>query len=86
MESIAQIRDRIKACPETELAALLAEYAVRSSEGESLEDYLDRKVFAGMKQMTVEPDPDDEAGFDRYMESFMRCIPAQKAAVEGLKA
>ena len=66
--------------------ALLAEYAVRSSEGESLEDYLDRKVFAGMKQMTVEPDPDDEAGFDRYMESFMRCIPAQKAAVEGLKA
>ena len=33
MESIAQIRDRIKACPETELAALLAEYASDEREG-----------------------------------------------------
>ena len=27
-----------------------------------------------------------DIGFDRYMERFMSCIPAQKAAVEGLKA
>ena len=39
-----------------------------------------------MKKLTVAPDPEDEKGFDRYMEQFMRCIPAQKAAVEGLKA
>ena len=36
-------------------------------------------------QVTVSPDPEDEAGFDRYMERFMACIPAQKAAVEGMK-
>ena len=66
--------------------ALLAEYTLLRGSGESLEDYLRDHVFAGMKKLTVSPDPEDEAGFDRYMEQFMRCIPAQKAAVEGLKA
>ena len=66
--------------------ALLAEYALSRTEGESLEDYLQNRVFAGMKKLTVSPDPEDEKGFDRYMERFMACIPAQKAAVEGLKA
>ena len=66
--------------------ALLAEYALCRSENETLEDYLQNRVFAGMKKLTVAPDPEDEKGFDRYMEQFMRCIPAQKAAVEGLKA
>ena len=66
--------------------ALLAEYALCHSEGESLEDYLQNHVFAGMKKLTVAPDPEDEKGFDQYMEQFIRCIPAQKAAVEGLKA
>ena len=66
--------------------ALLAEYCVNRNDGESLEDYLQNRVFAGMKKSTVAPDPQDEAGFDRYMERFMNCIPAQKAAVEGLKA
>ena len=65
--------------------AVLAAYAVAGSSGESLEDYLDRRVFAGMKQLTVSPDPENEAGFDRYMERFMACIPAQQAAVDCLK-
>ena len=65
--------------------ALLAAYAVSREKGESLEDYLDHRVFAGMKQLTVSPDPVDEAGFDTYMDKFLACIPAQKAAVEGLK-
>ena len=66
--------------------ALLAEYALCRNEGESLEDYLQNRVFSGMKKITVQPDPEDEKGFDAYMDRFMRCIPAQKAAVEGLKA
>ena len=66
--------------------ALLAEYALLREEGESLESFLRDHVFAGMKKTTVSPDPEDEKGFDRYMEQFVRCIPAQKAAVEGLKA
>ena len=66
--------------------ALLAEFALCRGENETLEDYLQNRVFAGMKKKTVSPNPEDEVGFDRYMEKFMACIPAQKAAVEGLKA
>ena len=66
--------------------ALLAEFSLKHDPGESLEDYLQNHVFSGMKKCTVIPDHDDEAGFDVYMNRFLKCIPAQKAAVEGLKA
>ena len=66
--------------------ALLAEYTLFRNHNESLEDYLQNRVFSGMNKITEVPDPEDEKGFDRYMEQFMNCIPAQKAAVEGLKA
>ncbi len=60
--------------------ALLADYMVYHANGESLEDYLDNHVFNGMKQSTVEPDPEDEKGFDLYMKRFVSCLPVQKAA------
>ena len=63
--------------------ALLADYMLHSS-GLALEDYLDQRVFAGMNQKTVAPDPKDEAGFDAYMKRFLACIPAQIAAAQGL--
>lgn len=62
--------------------ALLADYLISHSDGESLEDYLDRHVFAGMNRLTVEPDPTVEKGFDRYMDRFLHCLPAQKSAAE----
>ncbi len=65
--------------------ALLADYLVYRNDGETLEDYLQNRVFNGMKQMTVSPDPDDEKGFDRYMERFINCIPAQKAAASDFR-
>ena len=64
--------------------AVLAAYMVHKKEGQTLEDYLDEAVFAGMPQSTLAPDPADEAGFDRYMARFTACIPAEKAAVDGL--
>ena len=62
--------------------ALLADYLIYRNTDESLEDYLQNRVFTGMKQLTVSPDPKDEEGFDRYMDRFISCIPAQKAAAE----
>ena len=62
--------------------ALLADYMVYHKDDETLEDYLQNHVFTGMKQITVSPDPDDENGFNRYMDRFISCIPAQKAAAE----
>ena len=65
--------------------ALLADYRIHREKGESLEDYLENRVFSGMKQTTVSPDPKDEAGFDAYMARFVACLPAQQAAVDGLQ-
>ena len=65
--------------------AVLAEFILNRSNDESLEDYLQNKIFSDMNQITVSPNPEDEAGFDRYIKRFISCIPAQKAAVEGLK-
>ena len=62
--------------------ALLADYLVYRSPDETLEDYLQDRVFSGMNQKTVSPDPLDEKGFDLYMNRFVSCLPAQKAAAE----
>ena len=62
--------------------ALLADYLVYKNADETLEDYLQNRDFASMKQMTVAPDPADEEGFNRYMDRFVSCIPAQKEAAE----
>ncbi len=62
--------------------ALLAEYMVRHAEGETLEDYLDNKVFTGMKCVTIEPDPRDVAGLEKYMEGYVALLPAERAAVD----
>ena len=66
--------------------ALLADYLVYRAENETLEDYLQNRVFTGMKQMTVSPDPKDEEGFNKYMERFVSLLPAQKAAADGFKS
>ena len=65
--------------------ALLADYMMNRDGGETLEDYLQNRVFTGMKQLTVSPDPKDEEGFNRYMDRFVSCIPAQKAAADHFK-
>ena len=66
--------------------ALLADYLVYRAENETLEDYLQNRVFTGMKQMTVSPDPKDEEGFNKYMERFVSLLPAQKAAADGFRS
>ena len=65
--------------------ALLADYMVYHADGETLEDYLQDHVFKGMKQITVSPEPENEKGFDRYMERFVSCLPAQRAAASEFK-
>ena len=62
--------------------ALLAEYSLKREESESLEDYLQNRVFDKMEQNTVSPDPIDEAGFDTYMRQFIACLPVGKAAAQ----
>ncbi len=66
--------------------ALLALYLIRKEEGESLEDFLEKKIFADMASETVEPDQADIDGFEAFTARYSACIPAEKAAVDTLKA
>ncbi|MGN0142077.1 MAG: xylulokinase [Roseburia sp.] len=64
--------------------ALLASYMVRKEEGETLESYLNKRVFAGENGTVMQPNPADVAGFDAYIESYKKALAAEKAAVEAL--
>ena len=60
--------------------ALLAAYMVRKAEGESMEDYLAKRVFADAKSIQVDPTPEGVAGFQAYLERYKAALAAQKAA------
>ena len=65
--------------------AILAAYMQEKAENESLSDYLNNKIFAGQTGTTIEPDEVDVAGFDAFVVNYLNTIPAEKAAVAGLK-
>ena len=48
-------------------AALLAAYRVWKAEGESLDAYLEKKVFGGQHGTVMEPDAEDVKGLDEFM-------------------
>lgn len=62
--------------------ALLAAYAKEKNEGESLENYLSGRVFAGTKGTTLEPDQTDAGGFNAYLERFKNGLAVERAAAE----
>ena len=64
--------------------ALLASYLLEKEEGESLEDYLDQKIFAGKKGSKGEPDPEDVKGFAAFMDRFARGLAIERTAVSSL--
>ena len=64
--------------------ALLAAYMKNKEEGETLDVYLNEKVFAGQKGSTICPDAADARGFDKFLETFKNVLPAERAAVETL--
>lgn len=65
--------------------ALLAAYRMHREPGEKLEDYLDRRVFAGKACETLAPLAEDVSGFARYMRRYEACIPVEKAATDCLR-
>ena len=65
--------------------ALLASYAVEKEPGQSLEDYLERRIFAEQKVETIAPDPADVAGFQAFMEQYQKGLPVERAAVDSLR-
>lgn len=62
--------------------ALLAAYMADHASGETLEQYLSDRVFAGVKGTTMQPDPADVEGFNAYIRSYQRLLEVERAAVK----
>ena len=64
--------------------ALLASYLYRREAEQSLEDYLNDRVFRGAAGTTAAPDAADVAGFDAYMANYKALLEVERRAVEVL--
>lgn len=64
--------------------ALLASYMINKEEGESLEAYLNGKVFAGNTGTSMDPDPKDVEGYEIFIERYKKGIPIELSALENL--
>ena len=64
--------------------ALLAAYMLWRDEGETLPDYLDHKVFAASKSITIMADDSDVGGFNKFLNQYRNALPLEKTATEVL--
>ena len=64
--------------------ALLASYMANRSENETLDDFLNNKVFSSAAAYTVSPDQRDVEGFNEFMKRYVKGLAIEKAAVENL--
>lgn len=64
--------------------ALLASYLIHKDEGETLEDYLDQKVFASAKSVSLMADPQDIDGFNAFQERYVNAFDVERMAVKNL--
>lgn len=65
--------------------ALLAAYEVLREEDETLESYLDNKVFAGNEGVRMEPDAGDVAGFEKFIERFKNGLSIEQEAIRKMR-
>lgn len=66
--------------------AVLAAFMMEKAADESLPDYLSSRIFAGQTGSTIEPKAEDVAGFDAFVEKYKSTLPAEKAAIQGMKS
>ena len=62
--------------------ALLAAYLVDRKDGETLDEFLDNRVFAGNEGSTLDPEPEGVKGFNEFMDRYLKGLPIERAAVE----
>ena len=65
--------------------ALLAAFLVWKNDGETLEDYLDDRVFADAEVSTLMADKEDVEGFERFLDTYKKAFPVEKAAIDTLR-
>ena len=62
--------------------ALLSAYMLWHCDGETLEDYLDNKVFKDAKSSTIMAEPADVEGFDKFLSVYTGAFEIERKATE----
>ena len=65
--------------------AILAGFMLQKSEGETLEKFLNEKVFVSGKVETFDPVAEDVKGFDEFMKDYNAGLAIERTAVDSLK-
>ncbi len=65
--------------------AVLAAYRVQKDADETLDAYLENKVFQDAKRSTLAPEAEGVQGFAAYLKQFEAALNVERAAVEGDK-
>ena len=61
--------------------ALLCAYALWRGKNETLEDYLDNKVFASCESSTVMADKAEVDGFNKFIRQYKNCLEVEKTTI-----
>lgn len=64
--------------------ALLTAYLLWKEKEESLEDFLEKKVFASTNATTLMADPEDIKGFEIFLERYKKALPVEVAAINSI--
>lgn len=64
--------------------AILASYMTNKEQNESLEDFLDKKVFKDIDGQEISPDQLDVKGFEKFFERYKKGLVIEQAAVNHL--
>ncbi len=65
--------------------ALLAAYLVDGKKYGRLEDFLEKRVFAGKEGDTIAPTEEEIRGFEAFTERYSAGLPVERAAVDSMK-
>ncbi len=65
--------------------ALLAAYMHGRQHGETLQEFLNNRIFAGQTGSRMEPSAEDVAGFECFMKRYIAGLAIEHAAVDTLK-
>ncbi len=63
--------------------ALLAAYRMDRTAGETLEDFLENRVFRDAGSVTLQPDSANVEGFNAYIRQFKAALEVERTAVQG---
>lgn len=62
--------------------ALLCAYYLWKDNNESLEDYLDNKVFNDVQSTIIQADEEEIEGFNKFVKKYIDCLEVEKKAIQ----